>query len=74
MGVEQSAVNRQICLAARPSGLPKPSDWNLVQAPVPAPGEGEFAVEISHISLDPAMRGWMNAGASTSASVLQVGG
>jgi NADPH-dependent curcumin reductase CurA len=64
MGAELSAVNRQIRLAARPSGLPKPSDWSLVQEPVPAPGEGEFVVDISHISLDPAMRGWMNAGAS----------
>jgi NADPH-dependent curcumin reductase CurA len=31
---------------------------------VPEPGPGEFVVEISHLSLDPAMRGWMNAGAS----------
>jgi hypothetical protein len=64
MGAEQSHVNRQIRLAARPSGLPEPSDWSLVEEPVPEPGEGEFVVEISHISLDPAMRGWMNAGAS----------
>lgn len=56
--------NRQVRLAARPSGLPKQSDWSVVEEPVPTPGEGEFIVEISHISLDPAMRGWMNAGAS----------
>ena len=31
---------------------------------VPAPGPGQFTVAVSHISLDPAMRGWMNAGAS----------
>jgi NADPH-dependent curcumin reductase CurA len=59
-----STSNRQVRLAARPTGLPKESDWSLVQEPVPAPGEGEFVVEVSHISLDPAMRGWMNAGAS----------
>ncbi|HWG07971.1 MAG TPA: NADP-dependent oxidoreductase [Solirubrobacteraceae bacterium] len=64
MGAERSAVNRQIRLAARPSGLPEPSDWSLVEEPLPTPGEGEFVVQISHISLDPAMRGWMNAGAS----------
>jgi NADPH-dependent curcumin reductase CurA len=56
--------NRQVRLAARPSGLPQPSDWDLVAEPVPTPGSGEFVVAISHVSLDPAMRGWMNAGAS----------
>ena len=59
-----SSTNRQVRLAARPSGLPKPADWDLVELPVPAPGPGECVVAISHISLDPAMRGWMNAGAS----------
>ena len=59
-----STTNTQVRLAARPSGLPKDSDWDIVEEPLPAPGEGEFAVAISHISLDPAMRGWMNAGAS----------
>ncbi|HEY2217581.1 MAG TPA: NADP-dependent oxidoreductase [Solirubrobacteraceae bacterium] len=59
-----SETNRQVRLAARPSGLPKPSDWDLVEQPLPTPDDGEFVVEVSHISLDPAMRGWMNAGAS----------
>jgi len=59
-----SSTNTQVRLAARPSGLPKASDWDVVQEPVPTPGEGEFTVRISHLSLDPAMRGWMNAGAS----------
>jgi NADPH-dependent curcumin reductase CurA len=58
------AENRQVRLAARPSGLPKPTDWELTTEPLPEPGEGEFVVELSHLSLDPAMRGWMNAGAS----------
>jgi NADPH-dependent curcumin reductase len=59
-----SAVNHQVRLAARPSGLPKPSDWSFTEEPVPTPGAGEFVAAISHLSLDPAMRGWMNAGAS----------
>jgi NADPH-dependent curcumin reductase CurA len=59
-----SPTNRHIRLAARPSGLPQPSDWDLTEEPVPSPDAGEFVVTISHISLDPAMRGWMNAGAS----------
>src|ERR1700734_1853883 len=57
-------INHQVRLATRPSGLPKESDWSMTEEPVPTPGAGEFVVAISHISLDPAMRGWMNAGAS----------
>jgi hypothetical protein len=57
-------TNTQVCLAARPTGLPKDSDWEILEEPVPTPGEGQFVVAISHLSLDPAMRGWMNAGAS----------
>src|SRR5579859_2669105 len=57
-------TNRQVRLAARPSGLPRLADWQFTNEAVPAPGAGEFVTEISHISVDPAMRGWMNAGAS----------
>jgi NADPH-dependent curcumin reductase CurA len=59
-----SSTNHQVRLAARPSGLPQASDWDLVEEPAPTPGPGELAVAISYLSLDPAMRGWMNAGAS----------
>ncbi len=57
-------TNHQVRLAARPSGLPQRSDWSFTDEPVPSPREGELVVAISHISLDPAMRGWMNEGAS----------
>ena len=57
-------VNREVRLGARPTGLPKRSDWQFTQEPVREPREGEFLVKISHISLDPAMRGWMNEGKS----------
>lgn len=59
-----SATNTQVRLAARPVGLPKDSDWDIVEAEAPTPGEGQFTVAIFYLSLDPAMRGWMNAGAS----------
>ena len=59
-----ATVNRQFRLAARPVGLPKVSDWTLVEEPAPQPGEGEFLVRIEYLSLDPAMRGWMNEGKS----------
>jgi NADPH-dependent curcumin reductase CurA len=58
------ARSRQLRLAARPVGEVKDSDFELVEAPVPEPGDGELVVEVSHISIDPAMRGWMNAGRS----------
>ena len=59
MAVPQT--NRQVRLAARPSGLPRRTDWELTSETVPVPGPGEFVVEVSHLSLDPAMRGWMDA-------------
>jgi NADPH-dependent curcumin reductase CurA len=58
------AVNHQFRLAARPVGLPKPSDWSYVEEPVREPGDGEVLVKVQYISLDPAMRGWMNEGRS----------
>lgn len=57
-------VNRQVRLAARPTGLCQRSDWNFTEEPVLEPKEGELLVKVSHISLDPAMRGWMNEGKS----------
>jgi len=58
------AVNHQFRLAARPVGLPEPSDWSYAEQPVKQPGDGEVLVKIGYVSLDPAMRGWMNDGRS----------
>jgi NADPH-dependent curcumin reductase CurA len=52
--------NRQVRLAARPTGLPKRSDWQYTEEAVGEPGEGQILVEVQYLSLDPAMRGWMN--------------
>jgi NADPH-dependent curcumin reductase CurA len=62
-------VNRRYHLAARPVGLPTPSDWSLDSVPVEEPRDGQFVVEVQYISLDPAMRGWMNEGKSYIAPV-----
>ena len=59
-----SLTNRQVRLAARPLGMPKPDDWNFTSEPVPEPGDGEVVVKALYLSLDPAMRGWMNEGKS----------
>ncbi len=53
-------VNRQITLATRPTGLPKESDFKLVESPVPEPNDGEFLVRMIYVSVDPYMRGRMN--------------
>jgi NADPH-dependent curcumin reductase CurA len=57
-------VNHQFRLAARPVGLPKPSDWNFTSEPVRELADGEVLVKVLYLSLDPAMRGWMNEGKS----------
>lgn len=54
------ATNRQIRLAARPRGEVQPSDWEHVAEPAREPGEGEFAARTLCLSLDPAMRGWLD--------------
>jgi len=55
-----SFVNKQIVLAARPVGFPKDSDFKLVEAPVSIPGDGQFLVRLTYVSVDPYMRGRMN--------------
>jgi NADPH-dependent curcumin reductase CurA len=53
-------INRQITLAARPTGFPKESDFRLVESPVAVPGPGQFLVRTIYLSVDPYMRGRMN--------------
>ncbi|MBI1181504.1 MAG: NADP-dependent oxidoreductase, partial [Alphaproteobacteria bacterium] len=55
-------VNRQWILKRRPAGVPRDDDFELVEAPVPQPGEGEFVARNLILSLDPAQRGWMDEG------------
>ena len=62
-------INHQIRLAARPVGLPKRSDWQFTETPIPEPREGEVLTRVLYVSLDPAMRGWMNEGKSYIAPV-----
>lgn len=64
--------NKQIRLASRPEGLPTDDSWSLDEAPVPEPADGQVLVKISHISLDPAMRSWMNEG-TTYIEAVEVG-
>ncbi|HWX55468.1 MAG TPA: NADP-dependent oxidoreductase [Verrucomicrobiae bacterium] len=59
-----SRINHQFRLAARPVGMPKRSDWNYTNEPVRELRDGEVLIKVLYISLDPAMRGWMNEGRS----------
>jgi NADPH-dependent curcumin reductase CurA len=58
-------TSRQFKLAQRPLGMVKREDFEFVKAaPVPEPADGEVLVKVLYLSLDPAMRGWMNDGKS----------
>jgi len=59
-----STLNRRVLLASRPIGLPTPANWQIADAPVPALPTGGVLVKNLMLSLDPAMRGWMNEGRS----------
>ena len=61
--------NRQIRLKSRPIGEPKPGDFELAEAPIPSPGDGQVLSRTIYLSLDPYMRGRMNEGRSYAASV-----
>ena len=62
-------VNHQIRLKSRPIGLPTRDGWDFTTEPVIEPAEGGVLVKTLAISLDPAMRGWMNDGKSYIAPV-----
>ena len=53
-------MNRQFLLNERPLGRElKYTDFKLVESARPAPGAGEVLVQLIYLSVDPAMKGWM---------------
>ena len=40
--------------------MPKASDFRFTEETLGAPDDGELLVRVVYVSLDPAMRGWMN--------------
>jgi len=55
------ASNRQVILVNRPLGIPQASDFALIESERPIPGAGQIRVRNLYLSVEPAMRGWVNA-------------
>ncbi|MGD9879467.1 MAG: NADP-dependent oxidoreductase [Reyranella sp.] len=53
------ATNRRVLLKSRPQGEPTPANFEIADAPVPEPKEGEYLSRTIWLSLDPYMRGRM---------------
>lgn len=53
-------MNKQVILKKRPTGMPDKDTWSLENNKIPTLKEGEVLIQHHYISLDPAMRGWMN--------------
>ena len=51
---------RSVKLIKRPELKITADVFNIVTQDIPSPAEGEVLVKLSHLSLDPAMRGWMS--------------
>jgi len=62
-------VNRQVVLKTRPTGIPQAEHFELIERPLPTPGDGQVLVRNLYLSVDPAMRGWVNAVANYSEPV-----
>ncbi|MDG1066689.1 MAG: NADP-dependent oxidoreductase [Luminiphilus sp.] len=57
-------VNRQVVLAAHPRGVPTASDFRLVEAAVPTAGPGQMVVRNLYLSLEAAIRSWLDGTAN----------
>lgn len=53
-------MNHQITLVTKPEGMPRETDFRLVEGPVPNAGAGEVLVHTLYLSVDPYVRGRMN--------------
>jgi NADPH-dependent curcumin reductase len=61
--------NRRVLLRSRPVGEPRPSDFEIAEAPLPTLGDGEMLCRTIYLSLDPYMRGRISDRKSYAASV-----
>jgi NADPH-dependent curcumin reductase len=64
-----TTTNRRVLLKSRPQGEPTKANFDVVDAPIPEPKDGEYLSRTVWLSLDPYMRGRMAEGASYAANV-----
>ena len=69
----QPDTNTQVLLKSRPTGIPQAEHFEVVQTAMPQLEPGHFIVRNEYLSVEPAMRGWVNAAANYSDPV-PVGG
>jgi len=62
--VQNPQMNLQVILKSRPVGVPEAEHFELVRKPVGEPGVGQVLIHIAYVSVEPAMRGWVNAAAN----------
>jgi NADPH-dependent curcumin reductase CurA len=69
MATSVPASNRQVVLASRPVGIPQAGHFEIVSRELPPLQEGQLLVRNEFLSVEPAMRGWVNAAANYSDAV-----
>jgi NADPH-dependent curcumin reductase CurA len=57
----KSPINRQVLLASRPDGIPQAEHFRIAESPIPQRAAGQVLVRNEWLSVEPAMRGWVNA-------------
>ena len=55
-----TTINKQWRLKERPIGAPSADTWDYTESELPTITDGELLIKIEYISMDPAMRGWLN--------------
>lgn len=56
----KQATNRQVRLKKRPTGIPQAEHFEITEAPIPDPGDGQVLIRNIFLSVEPAMRGWVS--------------
>ena len=64
-----AAVNRQVVLSSRPTGIPQAEHFAIVERAPPVPGPDQVLVRNIFLSVEPAMRGWVSDVGNYSAPV-----
>jgi NADPH-dependent curcumin reductase CurA len=64
-----ATMNQRILLASRPTGKPTTDNFRIEKTPISPLEDGQVLLKTKYLSLDPYMRGRMNAGESYAARV-----